>query len=261
MSHRRADWFRPLVVGAGVAGAAAAGLGGVGVVGLGAATGGALAALAALAGGVTVASARPELEVFGPCLRRGTHPGRAALTIDDGPHPASTPTILDTLGRRGLRATFFVLADRVRRHPDLFAAILAAGHEVGLHGLTHDARLTFLPPAAGAENLRQGVRALEDAGAPPIRWFRPPFGVTSPRLHDAVRLAGLEIAWCSVRTGDGVRIAVETLRARCRRVVGTDIVLLHDGTGPTAGLLGEIVDEWDARGIRACSLAQVLEPA
>ena len=229
------------------------------LVATGMATGGALAALAVLAGSVTVASARPQLQVFGPCVLRGRHPGRAALTIDDGPHPASTPAILAALAERGLHATFFVLADRVRAHPDLFRAMLDGGHEVGLHGLTHDARLTFLPPEAGAQNLRAAIAVLREHGSPPIRWFRPPFGVTSPRLHAAVQLAGLELAWCSVRTMDGVAIAPDTLRARCRAVVGTDIVLVHDGPGPTGALIGEIADEWDGRGIQASTLTATLE--
>jgi hypothetical protein len=43
-------------------------------------------------------------------------------------------------------------------------------------------------------------------------------------------------------------------------VVGTDIVLLHEGDGPTHALLPELLDEWDARGIRASSLSEALEP-
>ena len=61
-------------------------------------------------------------------------------------------------------------------------------------------------------------------------------------------------------TLDGVRIRPDTLRARCRAVVGTDIVLLHEGDGPTHALLPELLGEWGSRGIRASSLAEALEP-
>jgi peptidoglycan/xylan/chitin deacetylase (PgdA/CDA1 family) len=206
-----------------------------------------------------MASARPDLELFGPSVRRGRHPGRAALTIDDGPHPASTSRMLDALAEARAHATFFVLADRVEKHPELFAAMLAGGHEIGLHGLSHHPWLTMRPPAVGEAELRRACAILAAHGAGPLRWYRPPFGATSPRVYAAMARAGLEMAWCSVRTLDGVPIGEETLRARCRHVVGTDVVLLHEGEGPTAALLPEILAEWDSRGIRAASLSEALE--
>ena len=212
-------------------------------------------ALAGVIGAVWMASARPELEAFGPVIVRARHPGRLALTIDDRPHPVSTPAMLATLAAADAHATFFLLADRVQRHPGLLRDILAGGHEVGLHGLSHHPWLTVYSPARGAAELR---RAVEILGVPGLRWFRPPFGAVSPRLHEAVRLAGLTLAWCSVRTGDGVRIAPDTLRARCRKAVGTDIVLLHDGDGPTHTLLPELLHEWESRGIRASTLTEAL---
>lgn len=247
------------VLGLGAAGIGAGIAAGAGAISPGVATVAGLVALGGLLGGVSIASARPELELFGPCVKRGIHPGRAALTIDDGPHPASTGPLLDALARAGAHATFFVLADRAERHPDLFRAMLAGGHEIGLHGLSHHPWLTVRPPALGAAELTRALRILADLGAPAVRWYRPPFGATSPRVYAAARAAGLEVAWCSVRTLDGVPIRAETLRARCRAVVGTDIVLLHEGPGPTQALLPEILDEWGARGIRASSLTEALE--
>jgi len=248
------------VLGVGAAGVGAGVAGGLGLVAPIVATSLALVALGGVVGGVTLASARPELELFGACVKRGVHPGRAALTLDDGPHPASTPAILEALAGAGAHATFFVLADRVLRHPDLFRAMPAGGHEIGVHGLAHHPWLTMRPPAAGAAELSRAARILQDHGAPPPRWYRPPFGATSPRVYAAARAAGLEVAWCSVRTLDGVPIHPDTLRARCRAVVGTDIVLLHEGDGPTHTLLPELLDEWGSRGIRASSLAEALEP-
>lgn len=219
------------------------------------------AALSGLLGGVVVASARPELELFGPCVKRARHPGRAALTLDDGPHPVSTPALLDALAKAGAHATFFVLADRVEKWPHLLRAMVDGGHEIALHGLAHDPWLTMRSPAAGAAELRRAMDVLVAHGAPRPRWYRPPFGATSPRVYAAVEQAGLTMAWCSVRTLDGVPIRAETLRARCRMVVGTDIVLLHEGEGPTSALLPEILDEWASRGIRAASLAEAMEAA
>ena len=56
-----------------------------------------------------------------------------ALTLDDGPDPGLTPDVLDLLEKHGAKATFFVIGEKVRRHPDLIERIRAGGHEVGNH--------------------------------------------------------------------------------------------------------------------------------
>ena len=60
-----------------------------------------------------------------------------ALTFDDGPHPVWTPAILDELDRLDVRATFFVVGERVADHPDVVREIVDRGHEVGNHTHFH----------------------------------------------------------------------------------------------------------------------------
>jgi hypothetical protein len=50
-----------------------------------------------------------------------------ALSFDDGPHPATTPGILDALGRHGARATFFLLGARAAAHPAVVPRIVGRG--------------------------------------------------------------------------------------------------------------------------------------
>ena len=59
------------------------------------------------------------------------------LTFDDGPIPESTPFILDTLRHYDIKATFFMVGDNVRKHPDLYKQILKEGHQVGTHTHNH----------------------------------------------------------------------------------------------------------------------------
>jgi peptidoglycan/xylan/chitin deacetylase (PgdA/CDA1 family) len=59
------------------------------------------------------------------------------LTFDDGPIPESTPFILDTLKEHGIKATFFVVGENVKRYPDLFRRIISEGHSVGNHTYNH----------------------------------------------------------------------------------------------------------------------------
>jgi len=60
-----------------------------------------------------------------------------ALTFDDGPHPATTPVILDLLRRHDATATFFFTGTRCDAHPDLVARVVDEGHVVFGHGWEH----------------------------------------------------------------------------------------------------------------------------
>ena len=86
-----------------------------------------------------------------------------ALTFDDGPHPEGTPAVLERLAERGALATFFLVGEQVERRPALVGEIVAAGHEVALHGHTHRGHLR-LSPARCARTFAAGRR----------RWPRPP---------------------------------------------------------------------------------------
>ena len=59
------------------------------------------------------------------------------LTFDDGPIPEETPWVLDLLDRYGIKATFFMVGDNVRRHPELYAEVRRRGHNVGNHTMHH----------------------------------------------------------------------------------------------------------------------------
>ena len=59
------------------------------------------------------------------------------LTFDDGPIPEATPYILDTLKEHGVKATFFMVGDNVRKYPELLERIKEEGHQVGNHTNNH----------------------------------------------------------------------------------------------------------------------------
>ena len=60
-----------------------------------------------------------------------------AMTFDDGPHPVYTPRLLDILKARNIKATFFVVGTNTRRYPGIIRRMIAEGHEVGNHTVTH----------------------------------------------------------------------------------------------------------------------------
>ena len=69
--------------------------------------------------------------------RMDRHEKAVYLTFDDGPIPEATPFILDVLKQYDAKATFFMVGDNVRKHPELYKRIKAEGHQVGNHTHNH----------------------------------------------------------------------------------------------------------------------------
>jgi peptidoglycan/xylan/chitin deacetylase (PgdA/CDA1 family) len=164
-------------------------------------------------------------------LRQGpaTMPA-VALTFDDGPHPELTPRVLDALAAAGARATFFVVGQRVRAHPQLLRDIVAGGHAVGVHTDTHRHAWLSTPARTRQEITRALEIVVHTTGGRPL-WFRPPYGAFNAVTRRAATACGLHIALWSCDAGDWLPGATEAgIR---RRVAGGlrpgAVVDLHDG--------------------------------
>jgi peptidoglycan-N-acetylglucosamine deacetylase len=59
------------------------------------------------------------------------------LTFDDGPIPEVTPRVLDILDKYGIKATFFMVGDNVRKYPEVFEMVKSRGHRLGNHTFNH----------------------------------------------------------------------------------------------------------------------------
>jgi len=87
---------------------------------------------------------------------------------------AGTHAILDLLARHGCRSTFFVLGDVVREHPGLVRRIVAEGHELGCHGMSHRP-VWRATPETFAQELREFRQVVTGVlGAFPVIGFRAP---------------------------------------------------------------------------------------
>jgi peptidoglycan/xylan/chitin deacetylase (PgdA/CDA1 family) len=148
-----------------------------------------------------------------------------ALTFDDGPHPESTPRLLDILEKHGAHATFFMVGEAAQRHPDIVRRVAEAGHAIGNHSWDHSS----LPLLSGKERRAQ-IRACEKALAPyGQRLFRPPYGHQSlaSRL-DALGLGYQVVTW-SVTASDWQDRDAQWITDRLTDETSPgDIVLFHD---------------------------------
>jgi peptidoglycan/xylan/chitin deacetylase (PgdA/CDA1 family) len=199
-------------------------------------------------------------------VRRHTGPGGVALTFDDGPHPSSTPQILDVLADKGVPATFFCVGRNARAYPALVARIRAEAHVIGSHSLTHP-HPAQIPLSRLATEYREGRRAVSEVVGADTALFRPPHGHLGVRSAAMVRRQGL-VPWLwSVDTGDwrpGVTAA--HVAAVASTADSGDVVLMHDWVeepwapsaldrSATIQALPEVIDAIRARGLMLTTLS------
>lgn len=152
-----------------------------------------------------------------------------ALTFDDGPDPRFTPLVLDLLEELDVRATFFVVGERVDAYPHLVRRMAVEGHAVGSHSHSHpDTRRlgwsTLMAEYGG------GRRKAEEATGCSTRLFRPPNGYINTRGAAAIRAAGLTTWLWSIDGRDWVAGAKSSaIVAAVDGLTAGDVVLLHDG--------------------------------
>ena len=223
------------------------------------------------AAGVALVHAAPAATSVAP-LREALCPRLAgigtadhvALTFDDGPDPAYTPALLSILDTLRVRATFFLLGSMLTRTPSLGRDLVAAGHEIALHGWAH--RCYCAAGSATDDDLTRGRDLIEDVTGVAVRWWRPPYGVlTTPGIVAAHRLRLTPILWTAWGRDWAPSASRETVLATVERGLrpgGT--VLLHDSdctsapgsSRATLAAVPVLVDRVRSRGLRIGTLAE-----
>lgn len=183
--------------------------------------------------------ALPQWRMFGPFICEGdASQRRVALTFDDGPDPRSTPALLELLRAENVPATFFCIGRNIAAHPQLTARIPSEGHLLGNHTYTHSNATNFFGLARLADEMTRTQSATRDAtGVAPV-YFRPPMGLSNPRVFKAASTLGLKVVgWTARGLDTQIRDPERVVRRILRDARPGAIILLHDGNIPPERLL------------------------
>jgi peptidoglycan/xylan/chitin deacetylase (PgdA/CDA1 family) len=154
-----------------------------------------------------------------------------ALTFDDGPDPEYTPELLDVLKKNNVKGTFFILANKAIKYPDLVKRIVNEGHNVGLHSFKH-VNEAFRFPFQTKKNLCESLKVLNELEVK-VNLFRPPWGIFNLLTYHYAKLCNCKIVLWSIHALDWSKYAtVGFIKKRLiNNVKPGDIILLHDGRG------------------------------
>jgi peptidoglycan/xylan/chitin deacetylase (PgdA/CDA1 family) len=206
----------------------------------------------------------PQMQFFGTSLCRGPTTERVvALTFDDGPDPAVTPDLLELLKKHGVPATFFVVGQRVEDHPALARQVSEAGHLLANHSFAHSHFSNFFTTGRLRGEIGRTQAAVTRHTGQQPRFYRPPVGLTNPRVFRAASALGLTVVGWTMRGFDkGQRDPAAIVNRIVRRLQPGAIIVLHDGGVPGSLLLPaveELLVKLQQLGYRAERLDRLME--
>lgn len=159
------------------------------------------------------------------------------LTYDDGPAPDYSLPILNLLKQYKARATFFVIGNNVRQHPDVLRAEAAAGHYIANHTYTHVALNTVSKEVFVEEMNKTKAVMLETAGDlltldGDIRYMRPPYGEIDERTSVFAAELGYTMVMWDVDPRDWSEPGTDAIAHHIlANAQPGHILLMHDGGG------------------------------
>ncbi|MFD1746145.1 polysaccharide deacetylase family protein [Rhizobium helianthi] len=179
-----------------------------------------------------------------------------ALTFDDGPMPKKTEKILATLDQYGVKATFLMVGEMAKAHPDIAKLVARNGHTIGSHTYRHPNLRTLSFQAAIAE-IEEGRRAVSAATEQEVGFFRFPYLADNKSLRSWVARDGMVVLDVQVDSKDYFAdspAAVATRTMNALRAHGRGIILLHDIHHRTAAMLPALLTQLKAEGYKVVSL-------
>lgn len=155
--------------------------------------------------------------------------GYVALTYDDGPTEVSE-ALSDSLARYGLHAVFFLTGEHIQQNPDAVRALVADGHQIGNHTMTHPHLPTL--PADTSYGWQDEISDTDDliesiTGQAPTL-FRPPYGETNANIRKFAESQGMAEAMWTVDTNDWSGKTAAQVDDVVAAAKPGDIILMHD---------------------------------
>ncbi|NMH27701.1 polysaccharide deacetylase family protein [Flavobacterium silvaticum] len=166
---------------------------------------------------------------------------KISLTFDDGPSEF-TPKVLDLLYEFNVKATFFCIGKNVDSHPEIANRIVSEGHLIGNHSYSHSKTFDFLGTDAVESELNQTDASIEKATSKKVRFFRPPYGITTPKIARALKRTKHDVIGWNIRSNDGISSDGKNILKRIEtRLKPGGIILMHDTSAVSVSVLEQLL--------------------
>ncbi len=185
---------------------------------------------------------------------------RVVLTFDDGPHPRTTPQILEILRRRNLKAIFFILGVQAQKFPELVKQIHDEGHLIGNHSYSHK-NLAQIGEEKMREEINRTSMLIENITGSRPAFLRPPYGAMNRNVLRVAKNEGMDIVLWTIDPKDWHSKNETAVLRQIDRQMGLaggemrgGAILMHDIYPSTVRALGPMLDRLAAGNYRMTSI-------
>ena len=185
------------------------------------------------------------------------------LTFDAGYENGNTESILDTLKKHNVPATFFVVGTYIESDPDLIRRMVEEGHTVGNHTWHHP----DMSQIADMDSFKKEITDVEDAfldvtGQEMTRYYRPPQGKYNEANLQMAKELGYKTFFWSLAYVDWYENDQPTEKEAFDKLLGRihpgAIVLLHSTSSTNAAILDELLTKWEEMGYQIRPLSELI---
>lgn len=214
----------------------------------------------ALLGFIVLACSKIQWNFFVKAIHSGNHSTqKIALTFDDGPHPNFTPKVLDILKKHNVKASFFLIGKNIKQYPHLAERIVDEGHTIGNHSFTHSQTIDFNSKNAWLKELNETDLEIVKIISKKPKFFRPPYGVTTPHLAGALKKSGKTTIGWSQRTFDTMSINPLKINEKIlKNLKSGDIILLHDSHENIVPMLEQLLPEIERKNLSFATVNELI---
>lgn len=155
------------------------------------------------------------------------------ITIDDGPDPVWTPQVLQVLRENGVKATFCMVGTQASAHPDLVKAVVAAGHRLCDHTVSHDVTMDRKSETYQSQQILDAEHMITEAsgGVRPL-YYRAPGGAFTPYSRHLAASHGMRPLGWNIDSKDFELPGTATMVATVKNEISNGPTLLfHDAGG------------------------------
>lgn len=181
-----------------------------------------------------------------------------ALTFDDGPHHEFTPQVLKTLSEHNAPATFFLIGKKIIGQESIIKQIDKAGHTIGNHTFSHSFFIDFKSKSGFIDELNQTSDLIFRLTGKKTRWFRPPYGVTTPNLAGAAKALNYYVIGWNLRSLDTTADTEEIIMKRIKNQMKPgSIILFHDTSAKSVNILKQTLNFASKNGFKIVSAEEL----
>ncbi len=178
-----------------------------------------------------------------------------AITFDDGPHSNYTELLLDGLKERGVRASFFVVGERIKGNEELILRMSEEGHLIGNHTYSH-IQLSMVNEEAVYEEIDRTNAEIESITGNKVEYIRPPYGTYDEELECAINMS--EVMWTIDPKDWDTKDVDKIVEAVVNEASDGDIILLHDIYPSSVAAALKIIDELQDKGFVFVTVDEIL---